>query len=229
MGTMLGGAGRASFEAHAAMVVHQAYIEVGARMIKSDSFCASSAEEIHEAVVAAMAAADGHDVMVGASIGPTAISRENTKAAIHAGASLIVFETMLSTAGCKDAAGTVPRGMPFILSATLARDGLLLSGETVGDFISACEGLGASAIGINCGYGPESTIAALITIAETGICTYASPSAGLPDHDGQYDWSPKDFARAMTPIVKAAGNGLIIGGCCGTTPEHIAELVRRFG
>lgn len=146
----------------------------------------------------------------------------------EAGADLIHIETMSDTYEVKAAVLAAKENTSLPVFATLIFDekGKLLTGGDVLSAVSMLEGLGVDALGINCGLGPEQMLPIL-----KEICRYASipvivkPNAGLPkQRDGKtcYDVTPEIFAEWMKKIVE--NGACIIGGCCGTTPEHIRAM-----
>jgi hypothetical protein len=107
-------------------------------------------------------------------------------------------------------------------------DGKLLTGASPAAMVAMLEGMGADAIGINCSLGPaelEEIVKEYLQYAS--IPVIVKPNAGLPRVEGDrtvYDVSPSEFALEMRKIVDMGAS--VVGGCCGTTPEHIKELVR---
>ena len=105
--------------------------------------------------------------------------------------------------------------------------GKLLTGGDVPSVVALLEGLRVDALGINCGMGPEQMLPILKEIAQyTSLPIIVKPNAGLPkQRDGQtyYDVTPEKFAAALTEIVQ--NGACVVGGCCGTTPEHIRAMV----
>ena len=117
-----------------------------------------------------------------------------------------------------------------MISGTITdRSGRLLSGQTPEAFWNAVRHAAPVSVGLNCALGAEQMrahIAEMARVCDTLICAY--PNAGLPNEFGHYHESPEDMARHLGEF---ADTGLIniVGGCCGTTPEHIsaiAEAVR---
>jgi len=124
-----------------------------------------------------------------------------------------------------DAAGRV---LPVIAQVTLNEHGRTLTGSDIAAVLAAIEPYPVAAIGLNCGLGPESMAAAVRYLAgHSSKLVSVMPNAGLPRVESGrmvYDLSPKEFAVRMKRL--ATGPGLAIaGGCCGTTPEHIRQLV----
>lgn len=148
-----------------------------------------------------------------------------------AGADLIHIETMSDTYEVKAAVLAAKENTDLPVFATMIFDekGKLLTGGDVPSVVAMLEGLRVDALGINCGMGPEQMMPILDQIMEyTSIPIVVKPNAGLPKQkDGEvyYDVHPDEFADWMEKIVKKGG--CIIGGCCGTTPEHIKAMVQK--
>ena len=158
---------------------------------------------------------------------------EQIKGLLDGGADLILLETIFDTLTAKAAIYAFlkeieRRGeeIPLMISATVANEtGRLLSGQTLEAFHTAIRHAEPLSIGINCGFGSEQVmpyLKRLDEVAESGISVY--PNAGLPDECGEYHETATIFAKN---IEKAMEEGLvnIVGGCCGTTPDHIRLLV----
>ncbi len=116
--------------------------------------------------------------------------------------------------------------LPVFVTMTFDEDGKLLTGGDIGVAAAVLEGLGADAIGLNCGLGPQQMAALVPKLREfTGLPLVVNPNAGLPvERDGKtcYDVSPEEFASWMGEIAREGA--WIVGGCCGTTPAHIAKM-----
>ncbi|MDY6961960.1 MAG: methionine synthase, partial [Pseudomonadota bacterium] len=158
---------------------------------------------------------------------------------IDGGADLILIETIFDTLNAKAAIFAceerfAEKGirLPVMISGTITDlSGRTLSGQTPSAFWYSVRHANPFTIGLNCALGADAMLPhlqELSTVADTFICAY--PNAGLPNEFGQYDESPADMARQ---VAEFAREGLInvIGGCCGSTPEHIraiAEAVSGF-
>ncbi len=148
-----------------------------------------------------------------------------------AGADLVVVETMGDSYELKAAvlAAKENSELPVIATAAFDERARLLTGGTPEAVTALLEGLRVDALGLNCGLGPDE----MLTIAErfaaaASIPVAAAPNAGLPRSvEGRtvFELSPGDFAEGMARIAEAGAQ--LLGGCCGTTPEHIAALVNR--
>ncbi len=157
---------------------------------------------------------------------------------IAGGADLALIETVQDTLQCKAAIGALVeagriagRKLPFIPSATVDARGRMLSGASPAAFAAIVEPFGPLAIGLNCSGGPdelEPAFEALARVASVPICIM--PNAGLPRSvGGKVSWplDAEGFALRTAAIARRFGAG-IVGGCCGTGPDHIAALARAM-
>lgn len=148
-----------------------------------------------------------------------------------AGADLIHIETMSDTYELKAAvlAAKENTSLPVFATTIFDERGKLLTGADVASVVALLEGLKVDALGINCGLGPEQMMPVLEQILKySSLPVIVKPNAGLPrQRDGQtyYDVSAQEFAQIMRKIVRMGA--CIVGGCCGTTPDHIRELVKQ--
>ena len=146
----------------------------------------------------------------------------------EAGADLILIETMSDSYELKAAVLGAKENSSLPVAATAVFDGSgkLMTGGTPLSVIAMLEGLKADAIGINCGLGPAQMLPiAEEFVKESSIPVIVNPNAGLPrEENGRtvYDLTPDIFADMMTKIAELGVQ--ILGGCCGTTPEHIRAL-----
>lgn len=146
-----------------------------------------------------------------------------------AGADLIHIETMSDTYEVKAAVLAAKENTSLPVFATMIFDekGKLLTGGDIPSVVALLEGLRVDALGINCGMGPKQMMPILKEIAEyTSLPIIVKPNAGLPKQkDGQtyYDVLPEEFAKELKQMVEMGA--CIIGGCCGTTPKHIKEMI----
>ena len=155
-------------------------------------------------------------------------------AAIEEGPDLLLIETMTDLAevkacvlGAKQALKAAGRQLPLFVSLTFDERGRLLTGADIPGAIAMLEGLGVTAVGLNCGHEPSALMDNVRTLAAcTALPFFVQPNASLPvviDGKTVFPTSPEDFARDMLPMIRLGAWAL--GGCCGTTPEHIARLV----
>ena len=149
----------------------------------------------------------------------------------EAGADLIHIETMSDTYEVKAAilAARENTSLPVFVTMIFDEKGKLLTGGDVPGVVAMLEGLRVDALGMNCGLGPKQMMPILEDLMKyTSLPVVVKPNAGLPkqkDGETYYDVEPEEFAEYMRKIVDMGG--CIIGGCCGTTPAHIREMVNR--
>ena len=161
---------------------------------------------------------------------------EQVAALVEAGVDLLLPETVIDTLNLKACLFAIEkyfqlkgRRLPVIASGTFDKGGVtFVSGQSVEAFWDAIDHVPLLAVGMNCALGPELMrphIEEMAQVATTRISCY--PNAGLPNEMGQYDLGPAAMAQMLG---EWAGNGWlnIIGGCCGTTPEHIAAIAERM-
>jgi homocysteine S-methyltransferase len=234
--------------------VHTQAIAAGARLIRTNTFGANTARLAHKghehrvseinwsAAQLAKDVAKGTGVHVAGSVGPLGIGAaeaeargidrqaaftEQIGALLDGGARVIFLETftdldeLLLAIYVKQSL----HHCPVIASLACPDDGLLPDGTTLADAFARLRAAEADIVGINCVNGPFLAARLLANAADPGpIAVF--PSAGLPtERDGRLEWpvTPDDFARAMPSLIENGAN--LIGGCCGTTPAHIAAIV----
>ena len=163
---------------------------------------------------------------------------ESTRALIKGGADLILIETIFDTLNakaCSFAVETVFEEdgivLPVMISGTITdASGRTLSGQTTEAFYNSMRHVKPIAFGLNCALGPDELrqyVEELSRISECAVS--AHPNAGLPNAFGEYDLSPDDMAEHIAEWAQSGFLNLV-GGCCGTTPEHIrkmAEVTRQ--
>jgi 5-methyltetrahydrofolate--homocysteine methyltransferase len=157
-----------------------------------------------------------------------------TRALIEGGVDVILIETVFDTLNAKAALFAV-RGvldeletdLPIIVSGTISdASGRTLSGQTTEAFWNSIRHARPAVVGLNCALGGKQLrpyIEELARIADTYVCAY--PNAGLPNAFGEYDETPEQTAEILGEFA-ASGFVNMVGGCCGTTPEHIRATVR---
>ncbi len=162
------------------------------------------------------------------------VFREQIEALLEGGVDLLIFETMSQLAEIREAimAAREVCDLPIVAQMTFAADGRTIAGHGPEEVVAALAELGVDVIGVNCSVGPRPTLEvlrAMIAANRWGTALSAMPNAGWPTVVGHrviYGASPEyfaDFAR------EAAALGVrLIGGCCGTTPEHIAAMRRAL-
>ncbi len=153
------------------------------------------------------------------------VYREQAEALLEGGADFILIETVFDTLNCKAAIMAALNLAPIMISMTLTDlSGRNLSGHTVEAFWASVRHAKPLTIGLNCSFGAAQLrphLAALAAKAETLVMAY--PNAGLPNELGAYDEAADETAAQVAEWVE---DGLvnIVGGCCGTTPAHIAAI-----
>ena len=162
----------------------------------------------------------------------TGVYREQVDALLDGGADFILIETVFDTLNAKagvmavlDAGEALGRDVPIMLSMTLTDlSGRNLSGHTVEAFWHAVRHARPVTIGLNCSFGAEQLrphVKVLSDICDTLVMVY--PNAGLPNELGAYDEAPATTAGLVKEWADA-GQVNVLGGCCGSTPEHIAAI-----
>jgi 5-methyltetrahydrofolate--homocysteine methyltransferase len=165
--------------------------------------------------------------------------KEQSEALLDGGSDILLVETIFDTLNAKAALFAIDeiqeeRGIeiPIMVSGTITdASGRTLSGQTAEAFLISVSHLNLLSVGFNCALGANQLTPYLETLAHNSeFCVSAYPNAGLPNAFGQYDESPDQMAAQIKEYVE---KGLIniIGGCCGTTPEHIkaiADLVDKY-
>lgn len=158
--------------------------------------------------------------------------KEQVKGLIEGGSDIILIETIFDTLNAKAAGYATLEAfeetgveLPIMISGTITdRSGRTLSGQTAEAFWYSTRHLKPFSIGLNCALGAELMrpyIAELAHVADTRISAY--PNAGLPNAMGEYDETPDDMACKIEPWL-ADGLINIVGGCCGSTPDHIRHI-----
>ena len=233
--------------------IHRAYYEAGSNILLTNTFGANrvkyhdapfTLKEVIEAAVENVRSVS-KDVVVALDMGPTGkllkpmgdLSFEEAYEAFkevaqygeESGAQMIHIETMSDTYELKAAVLAAKENTNLPVTATVIFDehGKLLTGGDVPSVVALLEGLRVDALGINCGMGPEQMLPILKEMKQyTSLPIIVKPNAGLPkqkDGNTYYDVAPEQFAKTLCEIVKHGA--CVVGGCCGTTPEHIRAMV----
>lgn len=235
--------------------IHKRYIEAGSDIVYANTFGANrfklegkghAVEEVVDSAVKAARAACGSEYFVALDVGPLgellepmgtltfeeaydAFSEIMVQGEIS-GADLIVIETMTDLYEVKAAvlAAKEHTLLPVLVSMTFEENGRTFTGTSISCMAATLEGLGVQAVGINCSLGPVEIFPLAKELREaTKLPVFVKPNAGLPDpRTGEYSITPKDFAQAMAKYGELGVS--LVGGCCGTTPEYIAEMKRAF-
>lgn len=257
MGTMLQGMGLAAGElpellnitdSEKVLSVHRAYAAAGSEYITTNTFGANrlKIENPEEVIKAGVRLAKSTGKKVALDIGPTGkllkpmgeldfeeaidIFAEMVNAGKD-GSDVVLIETMSDTYEIKAAVLAAKENCDLPVFVTMIYDekGRLLTGADVQTAVAMLEGLGVDAIGFNCGLGPAETLPLIEEIRKyTSLPIIVQPNAGLPESvNGHtvYNVTPDDFAEQMK---KAAEIGVsYLGGCCGTTPDHIKKMIEE--
>lgn len=154
---------------------------------------------------------------------------------VKGGVDLLLFETCfdaLNTKAALYALGHIPeaKDIPVMISASMSdKSGRTLTGQTMEAFYRSIQHCNPLSFGLNCSLGAEEMIPLIAEVASFAACAVSCyPNAGLPNEMGEYDETPSQMAESVRKMA-LAGSVNIVGGCCGTTPEHIkavAEAVK---
>lgn len=234
------------------LALHRAYLAAGCKAIKTNTFaahvslaCENKDDQktlIRAAYDLARRAGDAYDAAVFADIGPAPTDADSAAACyiamaeqfLNVGATCFLFETMQSGEGLAEAAAHIKASCPdawIMVSFAADADGFTRAGEqasTLALQMSACGAV--DAIGLNCICGAYHIRQLLSTLDVGDKLMSAMPNAGYPHvEEGRtyYDSAPAYYAQQVMECVKAGAR--IVGGCCGTTPEHIRQIARLLG
>lgn len=160
---------------------------------------------------------------------------EQAATLIEAGVDALLLETSQDTLNVKAGSIGITRAfkstgktLPLMISGTIEPMGTTLAGQNIEAFYISLEHLNPVSIGLNCATGPEfmrDHIRTLSEMAKAGVSCY--PNAGLPDENGNYHESPESLAHKMAQFAEQGWLN-IAGGCCGTTPDHIAAMAEKM-
>src|SRR5262249_14449476 len=159
---------------------------------------------------------------------------EQARGLLDGGVDALLIETIFDTLNAKAAIYAIAEefaaraiSVPVMVSGTITdRSGRFLSGQTPEAFWNSIAHAAPFSVGLNCALGAtqmRAHIAELARVADVLICAY--PNAGLPNEFGHFDEGPEEMAASLGELA-AAGLVNIVGGCCGTTPEHIHAIAR---
>ena len=233
--------------------MHRLYLDAGTQIITSNTFGANSLkfdnleEIINAAISNAKKARQGYDAYVALDVGPLGkmleplgdlpfekaveIFSKSIKIGAAAGADLVLIETMNDSYEAKAAllAAKESCDLPVFVTCVYDESKKLMTGADPAAMIAMLEGMGADAIGMNCSLGPKQMVEIVPEFAKyASVPIIVNPNAGLPrTENGKtvFDVNADEFSDIMCDIVKAGAS--IIGGCCGTTPEHIRKTVEK--
>ena len=233
------------------LALHRAYLAAGCKAIKTNTFaahvslaCENEDDQktlIRAAYDLARRAGDAYDAAVFADIGPAPTDTDAAACYIamaeqflNVGATCFLFETMQSGEGLAEAAAHIKASCPdawIMVSFAADADGFTRAGEQASALALQMSACGAvDAIGLNCICGAYHIRQLLSTLDVGDKWMSAMPNAGYPHvEEGRtyYDSAPAYYAQQVMECVKAGAR--IVGGCCGTTPEHIRQIARLLG
>ncbi len=233
--------------------IHRAYVQAGAQALETNSFTANrkrlaryglekSVREINLAAVRLARSAAGEQAYVLASLGPVrdraseemetaeirSLFAEQIAALVEGQPDALIFETFTVVSELEIAVEEARRlsAIPIIAQVVADEEGYTSDGQHLTAIFKRLRALGAAVVGINCAKGPAGILKALREVPlEEGLLLSAFPNAGLPAYvDGRYIYlsTPEYFGEAA---LKLRQQGVrLIGGCCGTTPEHIQAI-----
>lgn len=156
------------------------------------------------------------------------VFRNTVRLGVKYGVDLVIIETMNDCYETKSALLAVKEecSLPVIVSNAFSEDGKLVTGASPKIMVNILEGLGADAIGVNCSFGPDKLMNVVDEyIKYSSLPIIFQPNAGMPkvvNGKTEYDVSPKDFAVSALQAVQKGVK--IVGGCCGTTPDHLKAV-----
>lgn len=156
------------------------------------------------------------------------IYKEQVNYILMEGVDLFVVETMMSLSECRAAVLAIREtcDLPIMVTLTFNEDGRTLYGTDPVTALITLQNLSVDAVGVNCSTGPDKMISIIKTMKEYAtVPIIAKPNAGLPHligNESVFDMEPEVFKEEMKKIIDAGAS--IVGGCCGTTPEHIRQL-----
>ncbi len=234
--------------------IHRQYIDAGANIITTNTFGANSykRDDYNELIKAGIkcaksAARDSNEVFVAYDIGPLGVFLEpignmpfedaveifakGIKVAAAEGVDLILIETMTDSYETKAAVVAAKENcdLPIFVTNVYDERGTTLTGASPEAMVAMLEGLGVSALGINCSLGPDKMIPLIERIYKaSSLPVIANPNAGLPTVDNgntTYSLEAEAFADYSVLLAKSGAN--ILGGCCGTEPEYIYRTVSK--
>ena len=234
------------------LALHRAYLAAGCKAIKTNTFaahvslaCENKDDQktlIRAAYDLARRAGDAYDAAVFADIGPAPTDADSAAACyiamaeqyLNVGATCFLFETMQSGEGLAEAAAYIKASCPdawIMVSFAADADGFTRAGEQASALALQMSACGAvDAIGLNCICGAYHIRQLLSTLDVGDKWMSAMPNAGYPHvEEGRtyYDSAPAYYTQQVMECVKAGAR--IVGGCCGTTPEHIRQIARLLG
>ena len=233
--------------------IHKEYLDAGCNVITTNTFGANSLkfdnvdEIIESAVSLAKKSTENYDrdTFVALDVGPIGrllepcgdlpfedayeLFKEQVIAGENAGADLVLIETMGDLYEIKAAvlAAQENTNLPVLVSMIFDEKGILLTGADIKTAVVTLEGLGVDGIGMNCGLGPDQMLELLKEMKKySSTPIFIQPNAGLPisvNGKTTYNVTPQEFAQKQLSILH--NGACALGGCCGTTPEHIKAMI----
>lgn len=151
-------------------------------------------------------------------------------ALISGGVDVLLIETVFDGLNAKAALYAAQRAMekssrkvPVMMSVTLTESGRTLSGQTLEAFVATVAHGELLSVGLNCGFGADGMVKHIDTLQNIPMAVSVYPNAGLPNEMGEYDETPEMMAAKLRHLMES-GRVNIVGGCCGTTPDHIRAI-----
>ena len=233
--------------------VHKSYLDAGCNIISTNTFGANSLkfDNVTEIITKAVEIAkntieeSNKNAFVALDLGPLGkllkpygdlefqtaydLYKEQVIAGKNAGADLILIETMGDLYEIKTAvlAAKENTDLPILVSMIFDEKGILLTGADIKTAVITLEGLGVDGIGMNCGLGPDQMLELLKEMQKySSTPIFVQPNAGLPvsiNGVTTYNVTPDEFAQKQLEILK--NGACALGGCCGTTPDHIKAMI----
>lgn len=238
--------------------IHREYIEAGSEIIETNTFSANrfrlaqyhledKLKEINLRGVEIARRAAGDDVYVAGAVGPIGkllepvgkIKRQEARDAfkqqievlLEGGVDLIMLETFVSVQELDEAIAAVKEltKLPLIAQKAFAEDGAILSGSYPIEVVEHIIEQGVDVVGANCTVGPQRMFGIIRSMHKDGIILSAQPAAGIPtllDGRSIYHTTPEYLGTYAKELVE--GGVTLVGGCCGSTPSHIAAMARAI-
>ncbi len=232
--------------------IHREYLDAGANIITTNTFGVNCLkhDNYEELIVSAVncaknAVKDYDDAFVAFDIGPlgkflepigdlpfeTAVEvfAKNIRVAQRCGVDLVIIETFTDCYETKAAvlAAKENSDLPIFVTNVYDENGKMLTGASIEAMVAMLEGLGVAALGTNCSLGPDKMINIIERFSKcSSLPIIANPNAGLPvmvNGKTTYTLNARDFASSVLKLAESGAN--ILGGCCGTEPDYIKELV----
>ncbi len=236
--------------------IHREYIDAGADIIETNTFSGGYETSLAGARIArGVADSAARRILVAGSVGPTTKSlsicndydhpdaravsfdemaeayREQIRGLLEGGVDMLLLETCFDSLNAKAAIyawHSLGTEVPVAVSGTFSdAGGRLLTGQTLEAFYTSVLHCNPVAFGLNCGLGAEKMLPLVEEIAGFASCpVICYPNAGMPDRHGNYTQTPAEMAAE---VGKIADTGIVnvVGGCCGTTPDHIRAIAER--